>query len=43
MDAIIGIGACEPRVIMKTFHATLEEAARIARDIGTARGQGGWH
>lgn len=31
--ALVGIGAYEPRVIMKASHATPEEAARIATDV----------
>lgn len=35
--AMVGIGAYEPRVIMKSSHATPEEAIDIARAVGAAR------
>lgn len=40
--ALVGIGAYEPRVIMKTSHTTPEEAIAIARDI-RARAAIGMH
>lgn len=40
--ALVGIGAYEPRAIMKASHATPEEAVRIGRDIG-ARAVLGMH
>lgn len=38
--AIVGIGAYEPREVMKAVHATPEEAIQIARDIGAKRALG---
>jgi len=38
--ALVGIGAYEPRVIMKASHATPEEAVQMARDIGAKRALG---
>ncbi len=32
--ALVGIGAYEPRAVMKASHATPEEAVRIAREVG---------
>lgn len=40
--ALVGIGAYEPRALMKASHATPEEAVRIGRDIG-ARALLGMH
>ncbi|TNE35144.1 MAG: CMP-N-acetylneuraminate monooxygenase [Alphaproteobacteria bacterium] len=38
--AIVGIGAYEPREIMKMVHASPEDAVQIARDIGAKRALG---
>ncbi|MDF2366443.1 MBL fold metallo-hydrolase [Sneathiella sp.] len=38
--ALVGIGAYEPREIMKAVHATPEDAIQIARDIGAKRALG---
>jgi len=35
--ALIGIGAYEPRVMMKASHTTPEEAVMVGKDIGAAR------
>ena len=38
--AMVGIGAYEPQVIMKSSHATPEEAVNILRDIRARQGIG---